>query len=119
MKELSTELINEIINRLTDALHPLKIYLFGSHVTGQADQDSDVDILVVVADTGQSRYDIASKGRASLRDLMIPMDFVVRTQSEMQKWADVKCTLIYTVTRKGKLIYESQGRTGKRVAHAG
>lgn len=119
MKELSTELLDEITKRLAESIHPERIYLFGSHAAGIADQDSDVDILVVVADTGQSRYDIASKGRASLRDLMIPMDLVVRTHSEMQKWADVKCTLIYTVTRKGKLIYESQGRTGKRVAHAG
>ena len=119
MKEFSKELCDEIVSRLASTLHPVKIYLFGSHAYGNADQDSDVDILVVVADTSQSRYDIASKGRASLRGLMIPMDLVVRTQSEVQKWADVKCTLIYTVTRKGKLIYESQGRTGKRVAHAG
>ena len=119
MKELSTELINEITNRLADALHPLKIYLFGSHATDNADADSDVDLLIVVPDTNQSRHDLALKGRANLRDFIIPMDLVVCTHSEIEKWQNVKCTLIYTVMRKGRLLYESEGRTGKRVAHAG
>ena len=119
MKELSTELINEITNRLRDALHPLKIYLFGSHACGDAEEDSDIDLLIVVPDTNQSPHDLALKGRANLRDLVIPMDLIVCTHSEIEKWQNVKCTLIYTVMRKGKLLYESEGRTGKTVAHAG
>ena len=119
MKELSKELIKEITNRLKDALHPLKIYLFGSHACGDADEGSDIDLLIVVPDTNQSHHDLALKGRANLRDLIIPMDLIVCTHSEIKKWENVKCTLIYTVMRKGKLLYESEGRTGKRVAHAG
>ena len=119
MKTISTELLDEIVKRLTNALHPIRIYLFGSHATGNADQDSDVDLLIVVPDTNQSRHDLALKGRAHLRDLIIPMDLIVCTHSEIEKWQNVKCTLIYTVMRKGKLLYESEGRTGQRVAHAG
>ena len=119
MKELSQELIKKITNRLKDALQPLKIYLFGSHAYGDADEDSDIDLLVVIPDTNQSRHDLALKGRANLRDLIIPMDLIVCTHSEIEKWENVKCTLIYTVMRKGRLLYESEGRTGKRVAHAG
>ena len=119
MKELSKELIKEITNRLTDALHPLKIYLFGSHACGDTGQDSDIDLLVVVPDTDKSTREIARQGRASLRALCFPMDLIVCTQSQIQKWSDVKCTLIYTVIRKGKVIYESQGRISERMAHAG
>jgi predicted nucleotidyltransferase len=119
MKKLSKELINEMTNRLKDALHPLKIYLFGSHAAGNADQDSDVDLLIVVPDTNQSRHDLALKARANLREFIIPMDLIVCTHSEIEKWQNVKCTLIYTVMRKGKLLYESEGRTGKTVAHIG
>ena len=119
MKELSTELMNEITNRLRDALHPLRIYLFGSHACGDADKDSDIDLLVVVADTDKSTREIAQQGRASLRSLMLPVDLIVCTHSQIRKWSDVKCTLIYTVIRKGRVIYESQGRTGERMAYAG
>jgi predicted nucleotidyltransferase len=119
MKEISTELLKEITRRLAESIHPERIYLFGSHATGNADDDSDVDLLIVVPDTNQSRHDLALKGRANMRDLIIPMDLVVCTQSEIEKWKNVKCTLIYTVMRKGKLIYESEGRIGKRVARTG
>ncbi len=119
MKEISTELLDEITKRLAESIHPERIYLFGSHATGIADDDSDVDLLIVVPDTNQSRHDLALKGRANMRDLIIPMDLVVCTHSEIEKWENVKCTLIYTVMRKGKLLYESEGRTGKRMAQAG
>ena len=119
MKELSAELLDEITKRLAESMRPERIYLFGSHAAGNADADSDVDLLIVVPDTNQSRHDLALKARANLRDFIIPMDVIVCTHSEIEKWQNVKCTLIYTVIRKGKLLYESEGRTGKTVAHAG
>jgi predicted nucleotidyltransferase len=119
MKEISTELLNEITKRLADSIHPERIYLFGSHAAGNPDDDSDIDLLVVVPDTNQSHHDLALKGRANMRDLIIPMDLIVCNRSEIEKWKNVKCTLIYTVMRKGKLLYESERRTGKRVAQTG
>ena len=119
MKEISTELLDEITKRLVESIHPERIYLFGSHAAGNAEDDSDVDLLIVVPDTNQSCHDLALKGRANMRDLIIPMDLILCTHSEIEKWENVKCTLIYTVMRKGKLLYESEGRTGKRVAQAG
>lgn len=107
MKELSTELLDEITKRLAESIHPERIYLFGSHAAGIADDDSDVDLLIVVPDTNQSRHNLALKGRANMRDLIIPMDLVVCTHSEIEKWKNVKCTLIYTVVRKGQFIYET------------
>ena len=119
MKEISTKLLNEITKRLAESIQPERIYLFGSHAAGKADDDSDVDLLIVVPDTNQSCHDLALKGRANMRDLIIPMDLVVCTHSEIEKWKNVKCTLIYTVMRKGKLIYESKRRTDKRMARTG
>ena len=119
MKEVSAEILKEITKRLAESINPERIYLFGSHATGNADDDSDVDLLVVVPDTNQSHHDLALRGRANMRDLIIPMDLVVCTRSEIEKWKNVKCTLIYTVMRKVKLLYESEGRTGKRMAQIG
>lgn len=47
---LSDKLQSEIVNRIVDAIHPLKIILFGSYAYGNPAHDSDVD-LVVVTDT--------------------------------------------------------------------
>lgn len=35
--------ITEIVSRLVDALHPERIYLFGSQARGGANADSDVE----------------------------------------------------------------------------
>ncbi|MDQ1326809.1 MAG: uncharacterized protein QG641_89 [Candidatus Poribacteria bacterium] len=51
MKKLEPDLLNEIVQRLVNALHPEKIYLFGSHAYGQPNDDSDVDLLIVVNDS--------------------------------------------------------------------
>ncbi len=107
MKELPTELLDEITSRLTDALHPVMIYLFGSHAYGNADQDSDIDLLVVVPDTQLSQRELARCGRWSLWGMRIPVDLIVCTASEMQKWSPINCNLIHTVVQKGQLIYEA------------
>ena len=119
MAVLTTEILNEMTRRLDESIRPERIYLFGSHAAGTADRDSDIDLLIVVPGTHQSNHELALKGRASLRDFLIPMHLVVCTRSEIEKWRDVKCTLIYTVMRKGKLLYDSEGGIGKRVAQAG
>jgi len=105
MKELSTELLHEIVRRLIDALHPKGIYLFGSHASGQANDDSDVDLLIVVADGNASMRTLARQGRQSLRGLRVPVDLVVCTESEMETWSKVNCNLIHTVVEKGQLVY--------------
>ena len=39
------EVIREVVHRLADYYHPLRIYLFGSEVRGEARPDSDIDLL--------------------------------------------------------------------------
>ena len=107
MRELSTELLDEIASRLADALHPVMIYLFGSQANGDADQDSDIDLLVVVPDTQLSHRQLARCGRQSLWGMRIPVDLIVCTISEVQKWSQVNCNLIHTAVQKGQIIYEA------------
>jgi predicted nucleotidyltransferase len=107
MKECPPSLLNEILDRLVGALHPLRIYLFGSHAVGGADRDSDLDLLAVVADSTASPRELAREGRRSLWGLAVPVDLVVCTESEVQKWAAVPCNLIHTVIERGKIVYES------------
>jgi predicted nucleotidyltransferase len=105
MAELSTKPINEITRRLKDTLHPLKIYLFGSHATGQADEDSDIDLLAVVPDTEKSLREIAQQGRASLWGLKTPIDLIVCTNSQLERYGDVKNTVMNEALYEGRLVY--------------
>ena len=40
----------DVVRRLVEVYHPLRIYLFGSAARGDAGPDSDYDIMVVVPD---------------------------------------------------------------------
>src|ERR1700738_1164630 len=40
--------LSEVVRRLVDALHPERIYLFGSRARGDAHDDSDYDVLLLV-----------------------------------------------------------------------
>lgn len=105
METLATETLEEIIQRLVDALHPLEIYLFGSHAYGAPGRDSDLDLLVVVSDTDESPRELARRGRQSLSGMGFPVDIIVVTLSEMRKWSTVRCNIIHTVVQKGRRVY--------------
>ena len=107
MKELSTELLDEITKRLAESIHAERIYLFGSHAAGKADNDSDVDLLAVVPDTDRSAREIAFEGRSSLGDFLISFDLIVCTKSQFDRYVDVKNTIMNEVLCDGRLIYEA------------
>jgi len=107
MKECSEELLGEIMRRLVVALHPNRVYLFGSQARGDADGDSDMDLLVVVPDTDTAPRELARLGRKSLWGMGVPVDIIVCTESELAKWSQVRCNVIHTAVEKGRLLFAS------------
>jgi len=105
MKEIPPGTLDEIVNRLVETLHPLEIYLFGSHARGTPHRHSDLDFLVVVPDDAGHRHDLAGRGYIALYGLSVQVDLVVQYRREMDRWAPVKFSLPYEATKKGKLVY--------------
>ena len=108
MRQLSDNLLKEITRRLANSIQPERIYLFGSHATGCADQDSDIDLLAVVNEEDSSTRDLARKGRASLWGLQLPVDLIICTKSQFKKYCHVKNTVINEALCEGRLIYATQ-----------
>lgn len=76
--------LDELVRRIVEAVHPLKIILFGSAACGEMGPDSDVDILVVVPD----ETDPLRAGQflhTRFRGLKLPVDVVVCTGSELDR----------------------------------
>ncbi|MBI5079988.1 MAG: nucleotidyltransferase domain-containing protein [Chloroflexi bacterium] len=55
MKTLDPNLLDEVVRRIAEAIHPEKIYLYGSHAYGTPHEDSDVDLLVLIDKSEVSR----------------------------------------------------------------
>lgn len=106
MATISSEVLQEIIDRLVRGLQPDRIYLFGSQATGQADEGSDIDLLLVVPESDLPRHRREAASYDLLWGLTTPVDVIVLTRTEFERGSQVKTSLPSTVQAKGKLLYE-------------
>lgn len=102
---LSERDICDIRDCIADHLHPEKIVLFGSYAEDRATDDSDIDLLVVMAsDLNQLKRNVAVKRLFSNRSFSL--DVFVFTPDEVAMYGEVKGSLIYKALQAGRVIYE-------------
>lgn len=110
MLQVTEKLLQEMINLIAREAKPRKIILFGSHARGTARADSDLDFLIIEDgpfDAQRSRRGEITRLSNILFDYFIPMDFLVFTPQEIDKWKDVKNHVIAHALREGRTLYES------------
>jgi uncharacterized protein len=107
MKKIESALLEKAIQRLVSALHPERIYLYGSHAYGQPHENSDIDLLIVVDQPDLSIYDMTVEGYRALRGLFFPAEINVVTQSEFNERSHWFSSIESTVSKKGQILYES------------
>ncbi len=97
----------EIVRRLVETFHPLRIYLFGSRARGDAGLDSDYDLMVVVPDEQRSTPRLRRSKRAyeALRGTGVAADVLVWSLESFESRLHVPASLPATIEREGKLIY--------------
>jgi predicted nucleotidyltransferase len=96
--------LEEIVRRIVEAVHPDQIILFGSHARGDADRDSDLDLLVV-APSETPRWQRAKPIYRALRGMVVPKDIIWYTPQEIEDWRGVTSHFVNTVLREGKVVY--------------
>ena len=105
---VTDELLRIVVARIIAVGQPLKIILFGSHARGDAQPDSDLDILIVEA-TDLPRPKRGRAYRRSLVDVHPSKDIVVWTPDEIATWANVPNAFITTALAEGQVLYERLG----------
>jgi predicted nucleotidyltransferase len=86
------------------AAQPKKIILFGSHARGDADDHSDVDLLVVeqvVAD----RYEEMIRLNRALKGLVMPVNLLVVSEAEFEQRSVTPGTVENAARREGRVLY--------------
>jgi predicted nucleotidyltransferase len=98
--------LDSLVSQIVEAVHPVRIILFGSAARGEMGPDSDFDLLVVMPDgtprrkTARHLYRVVEGGGAA-------KDILVTTVSELAKYADNIGLIYRTILREGKTVYES------------
>jgi predicted nucleotidyltransferase len=93
------------VERIVRTLKPEKIVLFGSHARGTSNEDSDVDLLIVMDSTASERERYLSVCRL-LRPRQFPVDIVVRTTREITEALDKGDFFLREILAEGKILYE-------------
>jgi predicted nucleotidyltransferase len=96
--------INDLVRRIVDAVHPLRIILFGSATRGEMGADSDLDVLIVMPE-GIHRRRTAQDVHQRLFGFPVPVDVLVATPGDLEKHKDNIGLIYHRVLREGKEIY--------------
>jgi len=108
MKTLNPDLIEEIVRRVTNAVHPLRVILFGSAARGEMGPESDVDLLIVVPD-GTRRRDASRKAYRALSGLGVAKDVIVVTESDVKEFGENPSLVIKPALEEGREVYHAAG----------
>jgi predicted nucleotidyltransferase len=72
---------------------------------GSPDEDSDVDLLVIVPRSDDKPTQRAMRAYRCLRGLMVPADILVKTCSEVERFRRVHASLESEILERGKILY--------------
>ncbi|MDT5061737.1 MAG: uncharacterized protein QOH63_2196 [Acidobacteriota bacterium] len=97
--------IRLLSQRIASEFHPERIILFGSYAYGTPDEDSDVDLLVILPFKGKPTHkalEILNKTNPN-----ISLDLLVRTPEQVKERLTNRDWFICEIIEKGLTLYES------------
>lgn len=102
---INDETIQSIVQVITAHLSPRRIILFGSYARGENQPDSDLDLFIELDSP------LPARGRSRrIKQLFdpypCPMDIVVYSPEEVAYWQQAPASLVASVLREGKVLYE-------------
>ncbi len=102
------ETLEIIIGRLVNGLQPEQIILFGSYAYGQPNEESDLDLMIIVSDSNDPPHHREQKAYGYVGIVGVPKDLIVLTRAEFERQQQVKTSLARSVKEKGRILYEQR-----------
>jgi predicted nucleotidyltransferase len=108
MIDVTEEVLSDMVQAIVREVDPERIYLFGSRARGEARQDSDVDLLIVVSEPfgpEHSRFQEINRVYRALSSFRVPNDVLLYSSDEFAKWSQSLNHVLGRCSREGKLLY--------------
>lgn len=97
-------ILEEVVRRIVEVASPERIVLFGSSARrNHIAPDSDLDLLVVKE--GAHRRRLASEIHARLTGVGVPVDVVVVTPEDVERYGGSPALVIEPALREGRVVY--------------
>lgn len=78
-----------------------KIFLFGSYAYGAPNEDSDIDVAVIVKESKLPQYKRSRIGYSRIRGIGHPVEILVFTEDEVDRLKNIRTSLVSTILDKG------------------
>lgn len=105
---LDNEQIGKISERIRNKFNPARIVLFGSYVNGQATEESELDLLIVVPSNRSVEKINYAAIRKLLADFEASFDIIIKTEEEFKQWRHILNNIVFFADKYGKVLYEKQ-----------
>jgi predicted nucleotidyltransferase len=100
----TADIIRQAVAKLSADPMPQRIILFGSQARGDADVDSDIDLLVIEAEVPDRAAEMV-RLRRLLRPLPCGFDVLVYSQDEVANWGHQPGSALYWALKEGKVLH--------------
>jgi predicted nucleotidyltransferase len=97
--------LQEIVERLVAELRPCRIYLFGSRARGEANAESDYDLLLLVERPAEPLYRLSQRAYRALRGIAAAVDVLVWDREAFDSRRHLRASFPATVVREGRLLH--------------
>ena len=97
--------ISDLVNKIKKGYDPDKIILFGSYATGTANNDSDIDF-IIIKETDKPKPKRGRDVRRLLLGSMIPIDLKIYTPSEFENERNYIYSFLNSAIKDSIVLYE-------------
>ena len=105
VKTIPSGLLEEAVERLKAEFQPEQIFLFGSHAWGTPDEDSDVDLMVIVSESRERSIQRMQRAHRCLGGIGFAKDVLVPTRAQVDRYKHLRASLFHQVLAKGRKLY--------------
>jgi uncharacterized protein len=103
---IDEQILREVIARIVAAVRPSRVILFGSYGRGEADEESDVDLMVIEPRV-DNRYEEMLRLHRVVGHLGTGVDLLVYSEAEYERRSQVPGTVPYWARKEGRSLYEA------------
>jgi predicted nucleotidyltransferase len=102
--EITEDLLNQMVQKIVHSFDVQQVILFGSHVWGTPQKESDVDLLVIL------ESDLRPAQRSAQISLVcrprnLPVDFLVKTPAEIAHRLKIGDPFLKRIFEQGRVLY--------------
>lgn len=103
---VTEETVAIAVRRILEVARPSRIIAFGSYARGDADEDSDLDLMVIEPQVDDTARELLRLYRA-VGWVGAGVDLLVYSEEEFERRSQVRGTVLFEAKQTGKVVYDA------------